>query len=166
MNLKELLVDQMHSCHDQSGWFVSVNNALLGLTAEQAAWKDGSTNNSVWQLVNHLIFWNENYLNRFREIPDSEYKGDNDSTFEGEKTSGTEDEWRETVDKLNLVLTEWENEIENASQEKLDQAAKKDETEPWTVYIAAVNTHIAYHTGQIVSLRKLQGSWDKSKGVN
>jgi uncharacterized damage-inducible protein DinB len=166
MNLKELLVDQMHSCHDQSGWFVSVNNALLGLTAEQAAWKDGSTNNSVWQLVNHLIFWNQNYLNRFRGKPNQEFKGTNDSTFEGEKTSGTEDEWQETVDKLNSVLTEWEKEIENASFEKLDQPAKKNETEPWTLYIAAVNSHIAYHTGQIVSLRKLQGSWDKSNGVN
>ena len=166
MNLKELLIDQMHSCHDQSGWFVSLNNALAGLTAEQAAWKDGSTNNSVWQLVNHLIFWNENYLNRFRGKPNQEFKGTNDSTFEGEKTSGTEEEWREILDKLNSVLTKWENEIENASFEKLDQPAKKNETEPWALYIAAVNTHIAYHTGQIVTLRKLQGSWNPEQGVN
>jgi uncharacterized damage-inducible protein DinB len=94
MNLNELLLDQMHSCHDQSGWFVSLNNALIGLTAEQAAWKDGSTNNSIWQLVNHLIFWNENYLNRFKGIPNPGFKGTNDSTFEGEKTSGTDEDWK------------------------------------------------------------------------
>lgn len=166
MDLKELLLEQMHSCHDQSGWFVSLNNALLGLTAEQAAWKDGSTNNSIWQLVNHLIFWNENYLNRFRGTLDSDYTGDNDSTFEGEKTSGTDEEWKKTVEKLNLVFMEWENEVKNISQEKLDRPAKKNETEPWASYIAAVNTHTAYHTGQIVSLRKLQGSWNPKQGVN
>lgn len=166
MNLKELLVEQMHSCHDQTGWFVSLNKALKGLTAEQASWKDGSTNNSIWQLVNHLIFWNENYLNRFREIPNSEYTEDNDLTFEGEKTSGTEDEWQKTVDKLNSVLTEWENEIENASREKLDRPAKKNESYSWASYIGTINAHIAYHLGQVVSLRKLQGSWVKSKGVN
>jgi uncharacterized damage-inducible protein DinB len=166
MKLKEFLLEQMHSCHDQSGWFVSVDNALLGLTAEQAAWKDGSTNNSIWQLVNHLIFWNENYLNRFRGVPDSEYTGDNDSTFEGEKTGGKEDEWHETVEKLNSVLTEWENEIKNASQEKLDQPAKKNESYSWASYIGTINAHNAYHIGQIVTLRKQQGSWDKSRGVN
>jgi uncharacterized damage-inducible protein DinB len=166
MNIKELLLEQMHSCHDQSGWFVSLNNALLGLAAEQAAWKDGSTNNSIWQLVNHLIFWNENYLNRFREIPDSEYTGDNNSTFEGEKTSGNEEEWKKTVDKLNSVLTAWENEIENASPEKLDQPAKKNENYSWASYIGTINAHIAYHIGQIVSLRKLQGSWNPKQGVS
>jgi uncharacterized damage-inducible protein DinB len=166
MNLNELLLEQMHSCHDQSGWFVSLNNALLSLTAEQAAWKDGSTNNSIWQLVNHLIFWNENYLNRFRGKPNQEFKGTNDATFEGEKTSGTDEEWRKTVEKLNSVFVEWENEVKNISQEKLKQPAKKNETEPWASYIAAVNTHTAYHTGQIVTLRKLQGSWNPEQGVN
>jgi uncharacterized damage-inducible protein DinB len=165
MNIKEILIEQMHSCHDQTGWFVAVNKALLGLTAEQAAWKDGSSNNSIWQLVNHLIFWNENYLNRFKGIPDSEYSGDNDSTFEGEKTSGTQDQWRETVEKLNSVLTRWENEMENADEEKFDQPAKKNEDYSWASYIATINAHIAYHIGQIVTLRKLQGSWDKKQGV-
>jgi hypothetical protein len=31
--------------------------------------------------------------------------------------------------------------------------------------IAHVGTHNAYHTGEIVYVRKLQGSWDPSKGV-
>jgi uncharacterized damage-inducible protein DinB len=166
MNTKEILFEQMRSCHDQSSWFVAADKALLGLTAEQAAWKDGSTNNSIWQLVNHLIFWNEIYLNRFRGIPYLEYTGDNDSTFEGEKTSGTENEWHETVEKLNSVLTTWENELMNTNEEKLSQPAKKNEKEPWVSYIAAINAHLAYHIGQIVVLRKLQGSWNPKQGVN
>ena len=33
-------------------------------------------------------------------------------------------------------------------------------------YLKYAVFHIAYHTGQIVLLRKLQGSWDSSKGVS
>jgi hypothetical protein len=67
---------------------------------------------------------------------------------------------------LNTVITEWENELKNADEEKLDKPAKKNENEPWASYIAAINAHIAYHIGQIVSLRKLQGSWNPKQGVN
>ena len=38
--------------------------------------------------------------------------------------------------------------------------------EPWFKPLAQQNIHNAYHTGQIILLRKLQGSWDRSKGVS
>jgi uncharacterized damage-inducible protein DinB len=31
--------------------------------------------------------------------------------------------------------------------------------------IAHISAHNAYHTGQIIIIRKLQGSWDPAKGV-
>lgn len=46
----------MAACHDEENWFVPMTRALDGLTAEQAAWRDESTNNSIWQNVNHLSF--------------------------------------------------------------------------------------------------------------
>jgi hypothetical protein len=35
----------------------------------------------------------------------------------------------------------------------------------WASNIAHIGAHNAYHTGQIISVRKLQGSWDAAKGV-
>ena len=37
---------------------------------------------------------------------------------------------------------------------------------PWFSPLAQQNIHNAYHIGQIVLLRKLQGSWDRTKGVS
>jgi len=51
------------------------------------------------------------------------------------------------VEQLDEVLSAWEKEIKNADETKL-----KD----WYESIANMNTHNAYHTGQIIFLRKLQ----------
>jgi uncharacterized damage-inducible protein DinB len=50
----------------------------------------------------------------------------------------------------------WENAIEAADDAKLEK---------WYVTISHISTHNAYHTGQIVFIRKLQGSWNPAKGV-
>jgi len=166
MKIKEILLEQMQACHNQTSWFVTVNTAISGLTAEQASWKSVNDNNSIWQIVNHLIFWNRRYLNRFLGLPNPEMKGDNDSTFEGEKTSGTDDDWRAVAREMDAVMTEWEKALKEADEAKLDKPMSSDSADPWYSYIALVNIHNAYHTGQIVTLRKQQGSWDKKQGVN
>jgi hypothetical protein len=51
-----------------------MNNAVAGLTAEQAKWVpknaqgklDPNANHSVGMLAYHLVFWNENALARLR----------------------------------------------------------------------------------------------------
>jgi len=165
MNLKEILIEQMHACHDETNWFVTVNTALAGLNAGQAAWKNGSTNNSIWQITNHLIFWNRLYLSRFKGISGPVFIRDYDS-FRGERTSGTDQEWKKTVEELDDVLKEWEEALSQADDEKLKSLMSKDTEGFWASYLGHVNLHNAYHTGQIVTLRKQQGSWDETKGVN
>jgi uncharacterized damage-inducible protein DinB len=53
-------------------------------------------------------------------------------------------------------MTDWEKAVEAADDQKLAENAST---------IAHVGTHNAYHIGQIVFVRKEQGSWDPSKGV-
>ena len=53
-------------------------------------------------------------------------------------------------------MTEWEQSVESADEAKL-----KD----WYSDIAHIGTHNAYHIGQIVFVRKEQGSWNPDKGV-
>jgi uncharacterized damage-inducible protein DinB len=166
MDSKQILLEQMQSCHNETNWFVTVNTALAGLTAEQAAWRDGSLVNSIWQITNHLIFWNRRYLDRFKGIPNPEMKGDNDSTFEGEKTSGTDADWKKTAEDMDKIMSEWEEALKETDEAKLEIPMSKDREGPCGSYIALVTLHSAYHIGQIVTLRKQQGSWDKSKGVN
>ena len=48
--LRSILLDQLKSTHTEKDWFVTVNVAVDGLTAEQANWTDGHGNHSIGQL--------------------------------------------------------------------------------------------------------------------
>lgn len=150
--LKSVLLRQLKTTHTEKDWFVPANIAVEGLTAKQAMWKDGSGNHSVGQLATHLVFWNERLLKTFRNEPKENFSGNNEETF----NSFDEKSWDETVKKLDEVLSAWEKEIKNADDAKLND---------WYENIANMSTHNAYHTGQIIFLRKLQGSWNPEKGV-
>ncbi len=150
--LKSILLEQLRTTHNEKDWFVPVNIAVAGLTPEQAKWTDGKGNHSAGQLANHLLFWNTDQLAKFNGQKGPAYSGNNDETF----NSFDATTWKTVVQKLDAVLTAWEKAVEGADEEKLKK---------WSSTIAHIGTHNAYHTGQIVYLRKLQGSWDASTGV-
>jgi uncharacterized damage-inducible protein DinB len=149
--LKSILLEQLRTTHNQKEWFVPANLAIEGLTAEQANWKDGKGNHSVGQLVNHLIFWNSEELAKFKGEPPPKYSGNNDDTFNFDAK-----QWTAAVKQLDEVLTAWEKAVEAADDAKL-----KD----WYSVVAHIGVHNAYHIGEIVYVRREQGSWDASKGV-
>jgi uncharacterized damage-inducible protein DinB len=166
MNTKQILLEQMQASHNQQSWFVTMNTAIAGINAEQAAWKTAVDNNSIWRIVNHLIFWNRVYLNRFLGTPNPNLKGDNESSFEGQRTSGTDEQWQAVAKDMYAVMSDWEKALTEASEAKLAEPFSNDSPDPWGSFIALVNIHNAYHIGQIVTLRKQQGSWDKEQGVS
>lgn len=149
-SLKSVLLDQLKTTHDKENWFVPITVALEGLTAEQAVWSDGTGNHSVGQLANHLLFWNERQLQKFRGEKSSPFNGNNDETF----NAFSKEQWETTVKNLNKVLTDLEQTIQNA-----DEASLKS----WAETIANISAHNAYHTGQIIYVRKQQGSWKPEK---
>ena len=149
--LKGILLEQRHSTHDKADWFVPANTAVEGLTAEQASWTDGKGNHSVGQLVSHLIFWDRRSLEKFKGESQDKYRGNNDDTFNFDPRK-----WDESRQQLDEVMTEWEKAVESADDAKL-----KD----WYSTIAHIGAHNAYHIGEIVMVRKEQGSWNPEKGV-
>jgi uncharacterized damage-inducible protein DinB len=150
--LKAILLEQLRSTHNKAEWFVPANTAVEGLTAEQATWTDGKGNHSIGQLTNHLIFWDRRSLAKFKGEQPAKFSGDNDETF----NSFDSKQWNAAVQDLDRVLTEWEKAVEAADDNKL-----KD----WYSEIAHIGTHNAYHVGQIIYVRKEQGSWNPKNGV-
>jgi uncharacterized damage-inducible protein DinB len=161
---KDILINQMRACFDEENWFVTVQRALDGLTPPQAEWKSEG-NNSIHEIVNHLIFWNQRYLNIYKNVPVSKVDS-NDYTFTNESTGNNIGDWKSTVDKLYEVFTRWIELLNEADDTKLESQARKDQQGTWFDVLANINIHNAYHIGQIVTLRKQQGSWDPSKGVS
>ena len=159
---KELLIQQFANCYDENGWFVATKNALAGLSAEQASWKPEGADNSIHEIVNHLNYYNNAYLQRFQGF-DYEYKvADNDATFD----EGEADNWEAEAARFDAIMSEWRERLRNADEQKLNEPAPPRLEVPWWRLIGNINAHNAHHGGQIVILRKLQGSWDSSGGVS
>jgi hypothetical protein len=149
---KTILLQQLKTTHTVKEWFVPVNIALEGVTPEQAMWRDSSGNHSIGQLTYHLLFWNQRQLAKFNGLPEGDSPGSNEETF----SAFNKDQWERTVSRLDSVLTALEKSFSEAEPEKLKS---------WYSTFANISTHNAYHTGQILYFRKLQGSWNPEKGV-
>lgn len=162
---KELLLQQFDNCYDENGWFSSLKNCLKGLTAEQAAWRAEGADNSIWEILAHLNYYNNAYLERFRGNNFEYTKADNDATFE-QSQDPSDDAWNKEVHDFDHIMSRWREEIKNTDETKLAEPAPPRNEVPWWHLIANINAHNAHHGGQIVILRKLQGSWDSSGGVS
>ncbi len=161
MYQKTILLNQMAANHNEPNWFVPVDLALEGLTAEQAREKTGDSN-SIWEIVNHLIFWNERYLQRFKGNSPQQKIESNDDTFENENSH----DWETAKNQLFAVLTDWATVVKEADESIFEISAHEDRHDPWYSVLANVNIHNAYHIGQIIEIRKSKGNWDSKKGVH
>lgn len=151
-DLRGVLLEQLRTTHDEADWFVPAKTAVEGLSAEQAKWSPGKGNHSVGQLAYHIWFWDARALADFKGEKNPAFSGNNDETFE----NFTSAQWEDLVKKLDQVLADWEAAVQSADDQKLAEKAS---------LIAHVGAHNAYHIGQIIYVRKLQGSWNPEKGV-
>ena len=149
--LRGILLEQLRTTHNAKDWFVDANTAVAGLTPEQAGWKQGG-NHSVGQLAYHLVFWNERELAKFSGQKPADFSGNNEETFDKFDAQ----QWASIVLRLDQVMTNLEKVVETAEEKQL---------QTWAPEIARIGTHNAYHIGQMVFVRKLQGSWDPAKGI-
>jgi hypothetical protein len=149
VTLKSLLLQQLRETHDQKNWFVSGKEAAANLTPEQAAWSDGK-NHSVGQLMQHLVFWNSQSLARMKGEHPAQ-PGDNNETFKFDPK-----QWNNIVKQFDEVMTDLEAQVSAADEVKLQKIAPN---------VARIAQHNAYHLGEIVMVRKAQGSWNPETGV-
>jgi uncharacterized damage-inducible protein DinB len=151
-SLRDVLLAELQTTHDNEDWFVPANIAVKGLTAEQASWTDGKGNHSVGQLAYHILYWNRRNLARLKGEQLDKFSGNNDETFDKFDSKS----WNETVQQLDNVMKELEKWVEAADEAKLKENAQ---------VFTHISTHNAYHIGQIIYVRKEQGSWDPKNGV-
>lgn len=151
-DLRGVLLEQLRTTHNEANWFVPAKTAVEGLTAEQAMWSPGKGSHSIGQLAYHLWFWDARALADFKGEKNPAFTGKNDETFD----NFTAAQWDDLVKKLDQVMADWENAVASADEKTLAENAS---------LVAHVGAHNAYHIGQIIYVRKLQGVWDPNKGV-
>ncbi|KOR82436.1 DinB family protein [Paenibacillus solani] len=149
MGLRDVLLDQWDKAMVKEDWYPPTSHALKDITAQQALWKpEGMAVNSIWENVQHLLYYKQRLVSRLNNIPFQFEVETNDETFNIRDAS--EEEWiraRQDLFEIHVVLRK---KLEQMHEEELLKASEG---------ILSLITHDAYHTGQIIFLRKLQGSW-------
>lgn len=149
---KDILLQELKNNRNHENWYVPLGLSLAGLTEAQVDWKDSLGNHSIRELASHLAFWNERILASFLGNPVPDFNGNNEITFTKFDTIN----WNQAVEQLDKILIKWEESMETATKEQL---------ETWGSEIASMSSHNAYHTGQIIYIRKINGWWNNSPEI-
>ena len=165
MTQKEIILEQLAACHDHKGWFVAMTDALAGLDAARAAKGPEASSPSIWQIVYHITYWNERTLRRITGAALDPVVTKNEDSF-GPAGSGDEAAWKALQGRFAAVMNDLAAAVRSAPEEKLQGPVTPGGKEVWLETLAHLTLHAAHHIGQIVTLRKLQGSWDARNGVS
>lgn len=155
-----LLLEQMDYTFGQGGWFRALDQAIAGLTPEQAAWSPGHDVNSIWQTVNHLTFWKRLCAERLKGAPLSAERIVNTMTFGPAQAPGDDQAWQAAVDGLRQAHQGFRDAVAQLADRQLDEPLPGEAT-LLKELLQGLNVHDGYHLGQIVLLRKLQGLWNQ-----
>ncbi|WP_342554858.1 DinB family protein [Paenibacillus sp. FSL R7-0652] len=154
MTYKSILIDQLTACYNDKSWFIPLADILEDVTLEEALTED-ENKQTIWSIVNHLIYWNELWLERFKA---GEFMLNNainnDETF-----ALTQDQlnglgWKETLNKLEHVFSSWRVVLEETDEFKLTKQLPEYFNAPWWGVVSNLSIHNAYHVGQIMLLKK------------
>lgn len=154
MNLQELLSKQVDYSFKNEDWYPPLKAALEGLTAAQANWKpDGVAINTIWENASHILYFKERLV---VHIKGEEFKNivqSNDDTF---TSNHSDKDWKEFLIRVHKNHDELQNLLSKLNEKDL---LKEFKGRSFAKMISSINMHDAYHTGQIIQIRKLQGTW-------
>lgn len=149
----------MHSLEfafQQEGWNPPLMKALEGLEEGQADWRpEIGASNTIREIATHLLFYKEKLLQSLRGLESPEPTS-NDATF----AEGGEPIWEQAVARLIQVHQDIQGCLKELQDEELDRPMPHF---PIGGQVLTLAMHDSYHTGQIVLLRKLQGSWPSNR---
>ncbi|ULM96517.1 DinB family protein [Peribacillus frigoritolerans] len=152
---KDVLSDQLLANANDPSWYLPFSDSVKNLSEEEAFWKPNENCNSIVEIVQHLLYWNETWQTRYQKshvnaVPSI---GDNNKSFIIPENKNFND----LKERLLEVLLKWQNLL---TEEKVESEVNGfPEPAKWSEILGNASTHNAYHIGQIIYIRKLQKSW-------
>jgi uncharacterized damage-inducible protein DinB len=128
---------------------ITILGTVGNLTARQAATKVYPEYNTVWEILNHMISWRMNVLER---VQGKVLKTPADNYFR-EITDQSDAAWTETLQRLSESQIKWRAFLETFQEEAF---LKEYPVNHMTYYehIHGILQHDAYHLGQLTILIK------------
>ena len=151
----DLLLNTLDSTFDKESWYAPFKHAIEGLTAEQAMWKpSGEETNTIWENVNHLIYYKERLAANL-EGREWIHNLDGNDTFYLTKQSNDDMEWKKVVERSE--------DAQHNLRQVLSAISERERAKFTRGKLLDIMLHDAYHTGQIIQLRKMQGAWPSKR---
>ncbi|MBE7121249.1 DinB family protein [Bacillus cereus] len=158
---KDVLSDPLLANANDPSWYLPFSDSVERLSEEHAFWTPNEESNSIAEIVQHLLYWNQTWQTRYQKsnvdaVPSI---GNNNSFIIPEKHT-----FAALKKQLLEVLLRWQ---ELLSEEKVEREVNGYPGHvKWWAILGNVSTHNAYHIGQIIYIRKLQNSWKIDAGVD
>lgn len=157
----DLLLMQKDFSWDKEEWFPPLAAALEGVGPAEAAWQPPGGGNTIWQTVNHLNYYNDRVLTRITGATPGTALPDNDATFGGPGNPEDAAGWQATLEEARRIAADLRQAIADLTDADLDKSLSSGTLGQ---LLPAWVLHEAYHGGQIVLIRKQQGSWPARRG--
>lgn len=127
---------------EPSSVFVGLDWKVVGTRPEGVA-------HSVFQLLNHMVFWQDWVVSWL----DGKKPPSTSGSWRGSDRPASREEWERTVGRFRSGLEE----LARCSREA-DLFSKRGKTSPLEMLQTAIS-HNSYHAGQVVILRQMLGTW-------
>ncbi|MGM0837254.1 MAG: DinB family protein [Bacillota bacterium] len=175
MNLELIDVFRMQYdfCWDTETWFTPLESALDGLNSIDASWQPPGGGNTIWQTVKHLNYYNALLVRQIKDTTTRKKASNNKATF-GDIGEPADSKWKEILaedtfgdvgdptdsEKWKAVMADT-RQICESLRRSLTEVKDSQLEEELVGRLARQILHNVYHIGQIVLIRKQQGSWPK-----
>ncbi len=136
--------------YDGSPWIeVNLTNTLNNIGVTTASKKISASSNSIWEIVNHIIDWRQNVLQR---LNGKLIKSPAHNYFLPVKDQ-SEDAWKMTLKKLHVSQVNWIEFLQKFDEINFQKSYPGNDISYYD-HIHGIIQHDAYHLGQIVMLSK------------
>lgn len=131
---------------------------------EELDWKlvgqvPAGVTHSIWQILNHMIYWQDFSLTLLRgENPDTPQHASD--TWTDQVSPSSEDEWQGAVKTFFDGLCT----VEECTDVELEGAVPARANRSRAEVIGMIVGHNSYHMGQVVLVRQMLGAWPPPSG--
>ena len=143
--VKQAVLAGMEYSYEHDDWVTPLEEALAGVTADEALWRPGPKGKGIWDIVLHMAVWTDNVVERMRT---GERARPAEGAWPPPPSEPDEDAWAAAQNRLRTSLSGLRDFISSSPPEALLGG-------PYGLGdLLCRFVHNAYHIGQITKMRE------------
>lgn len=151
--LREQLVKQLTGQNAHA----SFENAIKGLSVDEVGIRPEKLPYSIWELVEHIRI-SQSDIVRFCMDPEYESPEWPEGYWPSSRKPGGADEWEESVSEIRKDLQQMVDLVTDTGNDLFSRIPHGDGQTLFREALLIID-HNSYHTGQIITVRRLLGLW-------